>query len=140
MLGDEPHCCLVAGVLDVHNSLNNKDLAGWHEISKGSFAANRSRPRLEPLMNLLATLLTVMAIGLGLILLLPVVGLGLALALVFGCFFIWLLPILIIAVSDKTTAGEKLAWILAILFLSWFAWIFYFLLAPLKERRRYRYD
>jgi hypothetical protein len=92
-------------------------------------------------MNLIATLLTVFAIGLGLILLLPVVGVGLALALVFGCFFIWLLPILIIAVSDKTTAGEKLAWILAIIFLSWFAWIFYFLLAPLKQRpQRYRYD
>ena len=39
---------------------------------------------------------------------------------------------LIIACSDKTTGGEKLAWILAIIFLSWFAWIFYFLLAPLK--------
>ena len=91
-------------------------------------------------MNLFGTLLTLLALGLGLILLLPVVGVGLALALVFGCFFLWLLPILIIAVSDKTTTGEKLAWILAIVFLSWFAWIFYFLLAPLKPRPRYRYD
>lgn len=91
-------------------------------------------------MNLLGALLIVLAVGLGLTVLLPVVGIGLALALVFGCFFIWLLPILIIAASDKTTAGEKLAWILAIIFLSWFAWIFYFLLAPLKEpRERYRY-
>jgi hypothetical protein len=91
-------------------------------------------------MNLLGALLIVLAVGLGLTVLLPVVGIGLALALVFGCFFIWLLPILIIAASDKTTGGEKLAWILAIIFLSWFAWIFYFLLAPLKEpRERYRY-
>jgi hypothetical protein len=91
-------------------------------------------------MNVLGALLIVLAVGLGLTVLLPIVGIGLALALVFGCFFIWLLPILIIAASDKTTAGEKLAWILAIIFLSWFAWIFYFLLAPIKEpRERYRY-
>jgi hypothetical protein len=74
----------------------------------------------------------------------PVLTLGLALLICFGGFFIWLLPILIIAVSDKPTGGEKLAWILAIIFLSWFAWIFYFLLAPIKEkpsyRREYRYD
>ncbi len=74
----------------------------------------------------------------------PVLTLGLALLICFGGFFIWLLPILIIAVSDKTTGGEKLAWILAIIFLSWFAWIFYFLLAPIKAkpsyRREYRYD
>ena len=74
----------------------------------------------------------------------PVLTLGLALLICFGGFFIWLLPILIIAVSDKTTGGEKLAWILAIIFLSWFAWIFYFLLAPIKakpyHRRDYLYD
>jgi hypothetical protein len=91
-------------------------------------------------MNLPGAIVTILAIGLGLALLLPVVGVGLALLLVFGCFFIWLLPILIIAASDRVTAGEKIAWILAIIFLSWFAWIFYFLLAPLKSPPpRYRY-
>ena len=59
-----------------------------------------------------------------------------------GIFFLWLLPILIIADSEKTTGGEKAAWILAIIFLSWFAWIFYFLLAPIKTRphSRNQYD
>jgi hypothetical protein len=91
-------------------------------------------------MNLLGAILTIFAIGLGLVLLLPVVGVGLALLLVFACFFIWLLPILIIAGSDRVTTGEKVAWILAIIFLSWFAWIFYFLLAPLRRPEpRYRY-
>jgi len=91
--------------------------------------------------NLLTLILIVLAVGIGLTVLLPVLGVGLALLVVFGCFFIWLLPILIIVASDKTTGAEKLAWILAIIFLSWFAWIFYFLLAPLKEpeHRRYRY-
>ncbi len=48
--------------------------------------------------------------------------------------FIWLLPLLMIANSSKTSGSEKLAWILAMLFISWGAWIFYILLAPLKKR------
>ena len=91
-------------------------------------------------MGLLTAFLTLLAIGLGLTVLLPVFGIALALAMVAGCFFIWLLPIIIIAASDETTGGEKVAWILAIIFLSWFAWVFYFFLAPLKQRpERYRY-
>ena len=49
--------------------------------------------------------------------------------------FIWLLPLLIIISSPKTTGSEKLAWILAVIFISWFAWIFYILLAPIKKGR-----
>ena len=48
--------------------------------------------------------------------------------------FIWLIPLLLILSSRKTTGGEKLAWILAVLFISWFAWIFYLLLAPIKKK------
>lgn len=69
----------------------------------------------------------------------PVLTAGFSLLFMLGFILIWLLPILIIADSDKTTGGEKLAWILAIIFLSWFAWIFYFLLAPIKPRERVRY-
>ena len=93
-------------------------------------------------MKFLSALVVLLAIGLGVIVLIPIAGVALALALPIGCFLIWLLPILIIASSDRTTGGEKLAWILAIVFLSWFAWIFYALLAPIKEPspyRRYRY-
>jgi hypothetical protein len=50
-------------------------------------------------------------------------------------FFFWIILILAIGVSDRTSGGEKLAWILAVIFVSWFAWIFYLLLAPLKSRR-----
>ncbi len=46
----------------------------------------------------------------------------------------WLAPIIIILISSKTTGGEKLAWLLAVFFISWFAWIFYLLLAPIKPR------
>jgi hypothetical protein len=88
-------------------------------------------------MNLLTFLLILISAAVGLTVLIPVVGMALAFALVLGCFFIWLLPILIIMASDETTTGEKVAWILAIIFLSWFAWVFYFLLAPLKPRRRH---
>lgn len=47
---------------------------------------------------------------------------------------IWIIPILIIMLSSKTTGSEKLAWILAVLFISWFAFIFYLLLAPVKKK------
>jgi succinate-acetate transporter protein len=47
---------------------------------------------------------------------------------------IWLAPLLIISKSSKTTGTEKLAWIIAMLFVSWGAFVFYLLLAPLKKR------
>ncbi len=88
-------------------------------------------------MKILTALLIVLAVGFGLTILIPTLGVLLALSIPLGCFVIWVLPILIILSSDKTTGGEKLAWILAMIFLSWFAWIFYFLLAPIKPRRDY---
>ena len=48
--------------------------------------------------------------------------------------FIWLIPLISIVFSGKTRGGEKLAWVLAVLFVSWFAWIFYLLLAPIKKK------
>jgi hypothetical membrane protein len=50
--------------------------------------------------------------------------------------FIWLFPFLIIVSSRKTTGSEKLAWVMAVIFISWFAWIFYMLLAPIKKNKR----
>lgn len=47
---------------------------------------------------------------------------------------IWLLPFIMIISSRKTTGSEKLAWILAVIFISWFAFIFYLLLAPIKKK------
>ena len=90
-------------------------------------------------MKVLTTLIVLMLVAVAALALVPLLTAGLALALAGGFFFIWLLPILIIAASDRTTAGEKAAWILAIIFASWFAWIFYFLLAPIKPRKRYSY-
>lgn len=49
---------------------------------------------------------------------------------------IWLLPVILVGTSNKTQGGEKVAWVLAIIFISWFAWIFYLLLAPLKNTPR----
>jgi K+ transporter len=46
---------------------------------------------------------------------------------------LWLLPLLIILFSNKTSGTEKLAWVLAVIFISWFAWVFYLLLAPIKK-------
>jgi len=47
---------------------------------------------------------------------------------------IWLIPILSILFSSKTSGSEKLGWVLAVIFISWFAWIFYLLFAPIKKR------
>jgi hypothetical protein len=85
-------------------------------------------------MNFLTILLFIAFCFGAAVLMLPVLTAGAALALACGAFLIWLLPILLIANSDQTTGGEKLCWILAIVFLSWFAWILYFLVAPIKPR------
>lgn len=45
----------------------------------------------------------------------------------------WLAPIIMIGRSNKTSGGEKAAWILLVICVSWFAWVFYLLLAPLKD-------
>jgi hypothetical protein len=49
------------------------------------------------------------------------------------CAFVWLLPLIIIFLSVKTSGREKMAWILAVLFISWGAFIFYLLLAPIRK-------
>ena len=49
-------------------------------------------------------------------------------------FLIWLIPFIMVAKSDNVEGNEKLAWLLAMFFISWFAWIFYMLLAPIKPR------
>ena len=94
-------------------------------------------------MKTLCTLFALFVLFIVGIFLLPVV---IPLVFTLGFAFIWFLPILFILASDVTSSGEKLAWILAIIFLSWFAWIFYFLVAPIKKRpdyenyRDYRYS
>jgi hypothetical protein len=50
--------------------------------------------------------------------------------------FVWLLPMLGIIISGKTRGSEKLGWVLAVLFVSWFAWVFYLIFAPVQDRDR----
>ena len=85
-------------------------------------------------MKALGTLLTVLALIIGAFLLIPILGAVLGLAVAFGGVLLWLLPIVLIAASDKVGAAEKTLWILAIIFLSWFAWIFYFFFAPVFDK------
>ena len=60
--------------------------------------------------------------------------LGLGVGALLLTLFIWFLPIVLILGSDKTNGAEKLFWLLAVIFVSWFAWILYALLAPLGEK------
>jgi hypothetical protein len=58
-------------------------------------------------------------------------GLGVLLLIAIG----WLLPILLILRSNKTTGLEKLLWIVLIFFFSWFSWILYLIIAPVDKRK-----
>ena len=61
-----------------------------------------------------------------------ILGMGAGAIMVF--LILWLLPIFFIVKSNKTSGAEKLFWLLAVLFVSWFAWILYMLLAPIGNK------
>jgi hypothetical protein len=90
-------------------------------------------------MKLLSNLLVICLCILALMAVIPLISFGFTILFGVIALAIWLLPVWIIATSSKTTGYEKVAWILAMIFLSWFAWIFYFFLAPLKPRQQYYY-
>ena len=48
-------------------------------------------------------------------------------------FIIWILPVILIAISARASARERLAWVLLVVFISWFAWIFYLIFAPVRK-------
>jgi hypothetical protein len=130
-----------AQTLDFYDFMNLAQFSLGLAGSLNQLTDCRYHDRLEPnAMNLIKNLCTLIVFAVLFVLALPLIGAGLGLVVLFGAVIIWLLPILIILNSDKTSGGEKAAWILAIIFLSWFAWIFYFLLAPIKPRRDYWYQ
>ena len=91
-------------------------------------------------MKLLSNCLVILLVIIGVVAVLPLISFGFALLSGAAVLAIWVLPVWIIATSDKTTGYEKIAWLLAMFCLSWFAWIFYFFLAPIKPReRQYHY-
>ena len=49
----------------------------------------------------------------------------------------YLAPILIILFSSRTRGSEKLGWILAVIFISWLAFIIYLIAAPFRKREYY---
>ncbi len=90
-------------------------------------------------MKALGNLAVIFLVILGMLALIPLISLGVTVLGTVMVIAIWVLPIWIIASSEKTTGFEKIAWLLAMVCLSWFAWVFYFFLAPLKPRHRYYY-
>lgn len=85
-------------------------------------------------MNVLGTLVAVVALVIGAMVLIPILGVVLGIAVALGGVLLWLLPIVLIAASDKVGTAEKILWILAIVCLSWFAWILYFFFAPVFDK------
>ena len=47
---------------------------------------------------------------------------------------VWLLPVVLILISNKTSGAEKLVWICLLFLFSWFIWILYALLAPISKK------
>ncbi|HIA59684.1 MAG TPA: hypothetical protein EYO00_07380 [Gammaproteobacteria bacterium] len=90
-------------------------------------------------MKALGNLAVIFLVILGMLALIPLISLGVTVLGTVMVIAIWVLPIWIIASSEKTTGFEKIAWLLAMVCLSWFAWVFYFFLAPIKPRHRYYY-
>ena len=90
-------------------------------------------------MKALGNLAVIFLVILCLLALIPLISLGVTVLGTVMVIAIWVLPIWIIASSEKTTGFEKIAWLLAMVCLSWFAWVFYFFLAPIKPRHRYYY-
>lgn len=63
--------------------------------------------------------------------------LGLGVGTLILIVLLWLAPIILIALSDRTSGLEKFFWIFLVLFFSWFSWILYLLIAPVdKEQKR----
>jgi hypothetical protein len=48
-------------------------------------------------------------------------------------FLVWLIPMVLIYRSQKVVQQEKLAWLVATIFISWFSWVLFILLAPIKK-------
>ena len=91
-------------------------------------------------MRFLSTLGLLGLTLIGLIIAIPILSVAFS---VFGAlviFLVWITPFWIIATSDQTTGFEKIAWLIAMVCLSWFAWVFYFFLAPLKPKQRCYYS
>ena len=88
-------------------------------------------------MKTLGNLLVIFLVIIGMLALIPLATMGVS--IVFSIFYlaIWFLSFWIIATSDETTDFEKIAWLLAMFCLSWFASVFYFFCTPTKPRRRH---
>jgi hypothetical protein len=116
-------------------------ISSIHRQKNGKCDQNAPPPplNLELVMKVLGNLAVIILVIIGILALIPLVSFGFAIFGGIAVFAIWLLPVWIIATSDQTTGFEKIAWIIAILCLSWFAWVFYFFLAPLKSKQRYYY-
>lgn len=57
-----------------------------------------------------------------------------AIGFILAVIFLYMIPILWVLFSRKVSGVEKLGWVLAILFISWIAWIIFLIVAPVKKR------
>lgn len=48
-------------------------------------------------------------------------------------FIIWILPVILISTSSRASPRERLAWVLLVVFISWFSWALYLIFAPVRK-------
>jgi len=48
----------------------------------------------------------------------------------FAIALFWIIPIIMLVKSKRTSGSTKVLWLLAVIFISWFAWLGYILLVP----------
>ena len=56
---------------------------------------------------------------------------GLILILTIGLF--WVIPLVMLIKSNRTSGGTKMLWVLAYVFVAWLAWLAYILLVPKRQ-------
>jgi hypothetical protein len=72
-------------------------------------------------METLGNLLVIFLVIIGMLALIPLATMGVSIVVSIFYLAIWFLSFWIIATSDETTDFEKIAWLLAMFCLSWFA-------------------
>ena len=86
-------------------------------------------------MRALGNLFVIFLVMLGTLALILLAATGAGIVLSILCLALWFLPFRIIASPKNTEGFEKIALLLAMTCLSWFAWVFYSFFGPIKPMR-----
>lgn len=64
-------------------------------------------------------------------------NIGQFIGLAFAVVIIWGIPLAFIVGDPRISKKERIIWIFAVVFVSWFAWLLYFFVAPVLPRENH---